>query len=73
MWFDMNGTSSSAGGISAFALLKRHGLVLLSGLEAKKTRRARLRNKKPGAVSRPGDWRSFGECSFLVYSRYTSQ
>jgi len=31
------------------------------------------RNKKPGAVSRPGGWRSFGEYVFLEDSRYTSQ
>jgi len=30
-------------------------------------------NKKPGAVSRPGSWRSFGEYAFLEDSRYTSQ
>jgi hypothetical protein len=29
--------------------------------------------KKPGAVSRPGGWRSFGEYAFLEDSRYTSQ
>jgi hypothetical protein len=33
----------------------------------------RARNKKPGAASRPGDWRSFGEYAFLEDSRYTSQ
>jgi hypothetical protein len=33
----------------------------------------RPRNKKPGAVSRPGGWRTFGEYSFLEDSRYTSQ
>jgi hypothetical protein len=34
-------------------------------LEAKQTRfarpRSRPRNKKPGAASHPGSWRSFGE------------
>jgi hypothetical protein len=29
--------------------------------------------KKPGAASRPGHWRSFGEYIFLEDSRYTSQ
>jgi len=33
----------------------------------------RARNKKPGAASRPGGWRSFGEYTFLEDSRYTSQ
>jgi hypothetical protein len=33
----------------------------------------RARNKKPGAVSRPGGWRTFGEYAFLEDSRYTSQ
>jgi hypothetical protein len=33
----------------------------------------RARNKKPGAVSRPGGWRSFGEYAFLEDSRYASQ
>jgi hypothetical protein len=33
----------------------------------------RPRNKKPGAVSRPGGWRTFGEYAFLEDSRYTSQ
>jgi len=33
----------------------------------------RPRSKKPGAVSRPGGWRSFGEYAFLEDSRYTSQ
>jgi len=30
----------------------------------------RARNKKPGAASRPGGWRSFGEYAFLEDSRY---
>ena len=30
-------------------------------------------NKKPGAGSRPGGWRDFGEYAFLEDSRYTSQ
>jgi hypothetical protein len=34
---------------------------------------ARPRNKKPGAASRPGVSRSFGEYDFLEDSRYTSQ
>jgi len=29
--------------------------------------------KNPGAVSRPGGWRSFGEYAFLEDSRYASQ
>jgi len=29
--------------------------------------------KKPGAVSRPGGWRTFGEYAFLEDSRYASQ
>jgi len=33
----------------------------------------RARNKKPGAVSRPGGWRSFGEYAFLEDSRYACQ
>jgi hypothetical protein len=33
----------------------------------------RARNKKPGAVSRPGGWRNFGEYAFLEDSRYASQ
>jgi hypothetical protein len=33
----------------------------------------RPRSKKPGAVSRPGGWRNFGEYAFLEDSRYTSQ
>jgi hypothetical protein len=33
----------------------------------------RARNKKPGAVSRPGGWRSFDEYAFLEDSRYASQ
>jgi len=31
------------------------------------------RSKKPGGMSRPGGWRSFGEYAFLEDSRYTSQ
>jgi hypothetical protein len=31
------------------------------------------RSKKPGAVSRPGGWRSFDEYAFLEDSRYMSQ
>jgi hypothetical protein len=35
---------------------------------------ARVRaTKKPGAVSRSGGWRTFGEYAFLEDSRYTSQ
>jgi hypothetical protein len=33
----------------------------------------RARDKKPGAVFRPGGWRSFGEYAFLEDSRYASQ
>jgi hypothetical protein len=40
---------------------------------AARGRGSRARNKKPGAVSRPGGWRSFGEYAFLEDSRYTSQ
>jgi hypothetical protein len=38
-----------------------------------RARGLRARNKKPGAVSRPGGWRSFGEYAFLEDSRYASQ
>jgi hypothetical protein len=40
---------------------------------AARGRGMRARNKKPGAVSRPGGWRSFGEYAFLEDSRYASQ
>jgi hypothetical protein len=40
---------------------------------AARGRGSRSRNKKPGAASRPGHWRSFGEYIFLEDSRYTSQ
>jgi hypothetical protein len=40
---------------------------------AARGRGSRARNKKPGAVSRPGGWRTFGEYAFLEDSRYTSQ
>jgi hypothetical protein len=33
----------------------------------------RPHKKKPGAVSRPGGWRTFGEYAFLEDSRYASQ
>jgi len=36
-------------------------------------RSLRARNKKPGAASRPGGWRNFGEYAFLEDSRYASQ
>ena len=63
------------GRISAFALLKLHDLSLsdLARKYALRGRGLRARNKKPGAVSRPGGWRSFGEYAFLEDSRYTSQ
>jgi hypothetical protein len=65
-----------AGRISAFALLKLHDLISFSDFRAKirlRGRGLRARNKKPGAASRPGDWRSFGEYAFLEDSRYASQ
>jgi hypothetical protein len=40
---------------------------------AARGRGSRARNKKPGAVSRPGGWRTFGEYTFLEDSRYASQ
>jgi hypothetical protein len=40
---------------------------------AARGRGLRARNKKPGAVSRPGGWRTFGEYAFLEDSRYASQ
>jgi hypothetical protein len=40
---------------------------------AARGRGSRARNKKPGAVSRPGGWRTFDEYAFLEDSRYTSQ
>jgi hypothetical protein len=40
---------------------------------ASRGRDLRARNKKPGAVSRSGGWRSFGEYGFLEDSRYASQ
>jgi hypothetical protein len=40
---------------------------------ASRGRGLRPRNKKPGAVPRPGGWRTFGEYAFLEDSRYTSQ
>jgi hypothetical protein len=60
---------------SAFALVKRHGLSLsvVARKYAARGRGSRARNKKPGAVSRPGGWRTFGEYAFLEDSRYTSQ
>jgi hypothetical protein len=36
-------------------------------------RHAVAQQKKPGAASRPGGWRSFGEYIFLEDSRYASQ
>jgi hypothetical protein len=48
---------------------------LLSDLARKyawRGRGLRARNK-PGAASRPGGWRSFGEYAFLEDSRYASQ
>src|SRR5262249_21268083 len=60
-----------AGRISALTLLKRHGLSL--SVVARKYAARGPRNKKPGAVSRPGCWRTFGEYAFLEDSRYASQ
>jgi hypothetical protein len=69
-----------AGRVSAFAFLKRHGCDLLYFpvfLQTRETRLARPRltcaQKKPGAVSRSGGWRSFDEYAFLEDSRYASQ
>src|SRR5262245_55024412 len=64
-----------AGRISALTLLKRHGLSLsvVAPKYAARGRGLRPRNKKPGAVSRPGGWRTFGEYAFLEDSRYASQ
>src|SRR5215813_12730187 len=64
-----------AGRISALTLLKRHGLSLsvVARKYAARGRGLRARNKKPGAVSRPGGWRTFGEYAFLEDSRYASQ
>jgi hypothetical protein len=69
------------GRIPALAFLKNCRAVVscisLFFLQTRQTRGARLhtrrRNKKPGAVSRPGGWRTFGEYTFLEDSRYTSQ
>jgi hypothetical protein len=63
------------GASSTFALVKRHGLSLsvVARKYAARGRGSRARNKKPGAVSRPGGWRTFGEYAFLEDSRYTSQ
>jgi hypothetical protein len=51
--------------------------ISLFFLQTRQTRGARPhmrpRSKKPGAVSRPGGWRTFGEYAFLEDSRYTSQ
>jgi len=47
--------------------------IFLFFCKKRETRRARPRNKKPGAACRPGFWRSFGEYAFLEDSRYTSQ
>jgi hypothetical protein len=51
--------------------------ISLFFLQTRETRPARAharpRNKKPGAASRPGVSRSFGECAFLEDSRYASQ
>jgi hypothetical protein len=52
-----------------FASRSSHDGVLAPG----RGRDMRPRSKKPGAVSRPGGWRSFGEYAFLEDSRYTSQ
>src|SRR5262245_1822902 len=73
-------SARASGRISALALLKAHGCLLLYFpvfLQKRETRRARpqarTRNEKPGAACRPGSWRSFGEYVFLEDSRYTSQ
>jgi hypothetical protein len=62
--------------ISDFARLKLHDLISLSVFARKyawRGRGLRARNKKPGAASRPGGWRSFDEYAFLEDSRYASQ
>jgi hypothetical protein len=67
------------GRIPALAFLKLHGCGLLyfpvfsANTTNPRGRGWRARNKKPGAVSRPGGWRTFGEYAFLEDSRYTSQ
>jgi hypothetical protein len=63
------------GRIPALAFLKLHGCGLLyfPVFSANTTNPRRPRSKKPGAVSRPGGWRTFGEYAFLEDSRYTSQ
>jgi hypothetical protein len=55
--------------------LKLHDLSLsdLARKYAGRGRGLRARNKKPGAASRPGGWRNFGEYAFLEDSRYASQ
>jgi hypothetical protein len=65
----------AAGASSAFALVKRHGLSLsvVARKYAARGLGSRARNKKPGAISRPGGWRTFGEYAFLEDSCYTSQ
>src|SRR5262249_197464 len=73
-------SARASGRISALALLKAHGCLLLYFpvfLQKRETRRARPharpRNEKPGPACRQGSWRSFGEYAFLEDSRYTSQ
>jgi hypothetical protein len=47
---------------------------LLSHQNTLRTAAACMRaTKNPGAVSRPGGWRNFGEYAFLEDSRYASQ
>src|SRR5262249_45543071 len=68
------------GRIPALAFLKLHrcGLLYFSVFSANTTNPWRAAThasaqQKPGAVSRPGGWRSFGEYAFPEDSRYTSQ
>jgi hypothetical protein len=66
------------GRIPALAFLKLHGCGLLyfpvfSANTTNPRRAAAHAQQKPGAVSRPGGWRSFGEYAFLEDSRYASQ
>jgi len=54
-------------------VITRRVLSVLARKCAWRGRGMRPRSKKPGAVSRPGGWLSFGEYAFLEDSRYTSQ
>jgi hypothetical protein len=69
------------GRIPALAFLKLHGCGLLyfpvfsaNTTNPRRAAAACVRaTKKPGAVSRPGGWRTFDEYAFLEDSRYASQ